>query len=52
MHFVELDEQMNFYDYRKKIVGFPAYIGHAKAGEYVVGKWGRGCRSGEEIESG
>lgn len=36
MYLVDLDKEMFLIDYRKEVLQFPAYIGHAKAGEYIL----------------
>lgn len=38
MHFTETGKDESLYDYRKRIVEYPAYIGHAKSGEHVLYK--------------
>ncbi|MFS0575078.1 hypothetical protein AB1K83_05565 [Sporosarcina sp. 179-K 3D1 HS] len=36
MLLADTGEEVNLYDYRKSVVEFPAYVGHAKAGERVL----------------
>lgn len=38
MTFAETGEEMNLYEYRKSLIDFPAYIGHAEAGRHVFYK--------------
>lgn len=36
MYFADLDIQISLIDHRKTIVQFPAYLGHASAGQYIL----------------
>lgn len=36
MTFAEKDTEMSLYEYRKKLIEFPAYVGHAEAGRHVL----------------
>lgn len=36
MSFVDKGTEMSIYEYRKKVVEFPAYVGHAESGEHVL----------------
>ncbi|HJF32796.1 MAG TPA: hypothetical protein K8V56_13620 [Sporosarcina psychrophila] len=41
MTFAETGVEMNLYERRKKLIEFPAYIGHAEAGKHVLYKMRR-----------
>lgn len=36
MYFADLDIHIPLIDHRKTIVQFPAYLGHAAAGQYIL----------------
>ena len=36
MYLSNIDKEMLLIDYRKQVLQFPAYVGHARSGEYVL----------------
>ena len=39
MYFADLDKDQTIYEYRKNVVQFPAYVGHAMAGQHIIHRW-------------
>ncbi|WP_431030034.1 hypothetical protein [Lysinibacillus sp. LZ02] len=39
MHLTSINKEIFLIDYRKQILQFPAYIGHARSGEYVLHRY-------------
>lgn len=36
MDFVDKDMEMNLYEYRRKVIEFPVYVGHAESGKHTL----------------
>lgn len=42
MFWPDTDQEMKLIEYRKQLLDFPAYVGHARAGEHILYKLQRG----------
>lgn len=44
MLWADSEQEMTLLEYRKTLVDYPAYVGHAKGGQHVLYKLGRGVK--------